>query len=1491
MISGTGCSWMKDQRRPMRSFQSGALNLSCLQEATGNLQALFAGKLGDSPEEQGKARMIWDCLDRTLEVFSTYTKGRNSGYFLTTELQDFANLHLKKGQGISDEFALSIFQLKTAVLGGDEAKLTQGEILKLRANLRAFGEAITPLAPHIHVLLTTWDQPAARNLEALRGLKVFAEKLAAIFASSVHPMKWETLAGFARNLDAFLATDRNSALAFAYEQKDIMRHVKVLLIGGSDTEIEQERWKPIALGITQAFTSLIVSKDSNERIEKFEFEITSTPAEQGKALDGIGEALKELLKKPDLQASTRIRQIADYWIKARLALEILLPGYGSKVSLGLLLKDPELRQSENRIIGRWIGARDFKADPKSIAGVIAQLREHLAVTDRVLGRELGDQASFSIKRLLTLSDEYREFFAAPEMPAGIANGLGIFLVLRSWITGRSSDDVALSELDPILKKAEQVLLGIPAESIGFEQKLRKVVEVLRQPPEVGKLKRSTIDELLPRLSTLPGGWDKNSLPVESLQTAIDAVFDLKSSLWNSPRDAIDLSDIDTVLDVLAKQGDFKKDPAEAVDHLDRKWKRPGFIPGINLPVILKLSQVSLPQEEPWTKLKGLGNAVGGLRSLRKFLLGKDGDFLPLSDIVEMLRRVNRIRALAADDKGSKGKNRLKAVLDEVLKLKGTLALSREELEELISAAGWLTGRDLSGVKEFVPEFLRLKNQTLGTGDQGIERRDFELIAGLAGIRGKGLDALGGVMRMLEKLRVPGTATLDLGAWASMIEKFSERNPGLLKDKELIAKLKALREIQSIVLGDVPPGISISDIRTVLGNATGGKPFTPVSEVRFLLGLFLSRNKAQSFTLQELRGKVHALKEPVQILTGKNFDADKYAKIVEDVLKAKAVLFGTDEGSISRAELEHVDRALGIIGSDLPKAKKGAKLAALIKATVVKPVRITRLVPALQDLVKDLDLGRKLPLPLTVSNVQKMKYLAMGGDPNVMTPSELAGLASRVVSAESPKDMIDKPVFGLNSGTFLWLESALGLLVESKKEIGLKEALAGIQKYFDDSGMKMRYPMDQSLYDIWNHLLVGNKGAVRTGNVVLTDDMKITTEHVAVLRDLFASIRAKLQDLEKAFGASSGVKNRSGFFDKLKDPSNRRLVDLFPPLTIDNGGTRPSLRLSAAHAAKGDFVFGELAYRIVVSEVVSHLFSRYNVRGAEPALYASELAILLNDLRIPMMNFGLLYKSGEPAKVAKSQMKTINVFTARGNGDSKLEVDETVEFMTLTYGSGATFKALVAHLERTCKAKQVDGLEAFEGRCVMRQVFQPALYEKLYAGSLPGMVAAYKGMSEKQRVVFETGTLKLTGKKLLDEKSRGLFDLFSDRTIDDYSYVDFDLDMLQGINCVHPLIEHFFEEMDANHDEKIQLKEALELFPKLCPTIKEAAKGKVSGDCSSEAKYKDLRALFGYLLVNKEKPGFDWVLWGDKWEDYLSGEKKFTPLSRMDLFTILSNLSP
>ena len=89
-ILASGCSWLQDQRKPKLSFQKGALNLSCLQSTTPALQDLFQGNLTDSPEDTEKAKSIWKCLDRTLEVFSKYTTGKNHGYYEARELQSFA---------------------------------------------------------------------------------------------------------------------------------------------------------------------------------------------------------------------------------------------------------------------------------------------------------------------------------------------------------------------------------------------------------------------------------------------------------------------------------------------------------------------------------------------------------------------------------------------------------------------------------------------------------------------------------------------------------------------------------------------------------------------------------------------------------------------------------------------------------------------------------------------------------------------------------------------------------------------------------------------------------------------------------------------------------------------------------------------------------------------------------------------------------------------------------------------------------------------------------------------------------------------------------------------------------------------------------------------------------------------------------------------------------------------------------------------------------
>ncbi len=1464
---------MKDQRKTPPAFEKGALNLSCLQESQGTLHLLFEGKITESAEDEARVRSVWSCVDRALEAFSKFTKGANDDRYLATELQGFANRTLRPG--IDDAFLKSIFQLKVAVLGGDENSLTHGEILKLRANLRAFGEAIVPLAPHVGELMTAGRKLFAKNSKAIPAFRGFLLSLSSIFATSVNPLRWDVVAEFAKNLEKFLQADQPTGLGMVYEQKDLIRYGKVLLIGGSDTEIEQDRWERIAQGLNAMFSARVVSKDLTGFIDTVEIRILSTPEEQGRAMDGMAASLRALLREKNLSDPESIRKTADSFIMARMGLEVLLPGFGSEVSLDLLFRDPDLRKSLNRLAKRSLEGEPFpdpRRNPKKAADALAEVREHLRITDRVLTRELKRKPDFSIKRIIALASEHREFFADPAIPLGVEKGAMMFALVRSAVTGKDSDRMELTELDTILLKVEQGLRLIPTGTVPPAILARKVVEVLKTPPAVTQLSRAMILKVIPYLPP--------EVPKEAFRSLIDAGFELKAGLWNTGREALLLTDIENALAVFGAKDALEKDPAGTIEKFDRLWSTGSFQSGIGLSTVANLARGNLPKEEPWSRLALLSKGVDGIRAVRKFLLGTDGDFLSLKEIVLLIREGQALQALSS---------RPKELLARLLKGPGSLSIDSAALISLISLAGEGTGRNTKGLVDLIPEILSLKHQLLGTGPEGIVRKDFEILHALLSIEAKGPEDFPAVLKALDQAGLPPSASFDPAAIVALLEKMRKSVDGFTIEESALRKLRALAEVKTILFGETPPGISLAEIKAALPGGFFKKKVTDITMGRFVLNLFLARNAAKEFTLADLRSKMERMKEPVRLLSGKPFDVDRFVRILTDVMRLKAILFGSRADAILRSEIVLLENLMAVQDGGASDEVKMRRVSDLLRQSIRSPIRISELVPALNRVMAHVDLKEKPPIPLTVDNVQKIKLIMMGGDPDLVKPEELARLLGRVASGGSPETLIEKPEFTLDSRTFLWLESALSLVAESGKEFGLKEGADAVKKYFKDSGVKLKYSMERSLYLIWSHLLEGKKGIINTEGLVLSDRDRITTKHLRILAGMFGAMRVRLEDLERSFDGKKGKKGKSSILAGLKVPSNREVLNLFPPILKD-AGAAPEIYFSPEYADRGEFQFRELAYRIVAHEALSFVIPRYS-KYSTHQLSTFDFAILLDDLRTLMLNFKMLYRASHPLDAASDQMRTINLFMRNGNGDQALDLNELTEFMTMTYGMGAPFLRFVDHLgDSRCTKIKVEDLDGFEGRCVADHLMEPGFYKESFSGNLPAMVDALSALGQKEQFELAVGTMKLTGMYMFEEKPLGWF---RSRTPDDYRFRNLDMDHLQNIFFVHPLVEMLFETMDTSRDGRVQLQEALGFFPKICQTLKIEAKGKVKGTCGSDDQ--ELQALFGYMIVNKKAPeGFIsgasyWLNWGRTWKKYLDGTLQFPPLSRAEVFGLLSGL--
>ena len=1461
-----------------------------MKDMAGPLQDLFQGKISSSEEDQTRAREVWSCIDRALGVFSNFTQGKNPDYYEASELQEFANHFLSQGQTINDEFLASIFKLKTVVLGGSPDRLTRPEILKLRNNLNLFGEAIVPLSPYIGTLLKPQDKPKAVKLAAMDAMKTFSGKLAAIFATSVSPMPWDVVSDFARNLEQYTKAQEVTGLTTIHEQTDLLKHLKVLLIGGSEKEIEPAKWTLILNGFTATVGSLAVASSPEEMVRSFDLKFGSTPEEQASSIEGMGNSLKELLHKPDLKTIQRIRLIADYWIKGRLLIEVLVPKGNPGVSLDVFLEDVKLRDAENRFASKLLGMKSFKAEQSTLLTLVAEIRKLLSAADRAISNRLGRRASFSPEKIQGLSRTYLELFQDQEFGKSIIRMIPVFQSLHTAITGKDSRNIPLSDLDPVLDKAEQFLAETPAPGTPMETRIENWIRILRKPPSVEKIQRKAIDSLLPQLLPILNERFQSTLTLEQLKPALDLVFSLKSSLWNSDPETLSLLDVEKVLFVWKIRAQAQESPDEFLASLQREFQTPQFSPSIPVSAFEKLSASLASIQSGNPDLKKIQAGLEMAPVLIQFMTGLNGPEIPLLPVSDAMKSLKKMRDISTG-KGD-GAEKAREILKAILQWNGPLLLSQKEIEMLIENGSVMSGKDYRSYKPLIPEILLLKHQLFGTRPDSLERLDFLLLLALLDTKGDPLQRLNRFLSLLEKNGNLQNAVLDLVAVRDALSHLQSANPEIgAKLEPTLGILNSVLAPDTGIFNDSHPKVALKDLKDAVAAHLKAQNQSKAQDILVWLNLASKLGLRDPLPEASLSALIERLR------ADSPGEAKKDVKILSLGLDLKALIFGSSPDSLSSAEITSVENLLKIVSSGKTKEAKGKLLAAWVKKNIRRKIHLTPFANKLQALLHALNLESKLPLPLTPASLKRLKLLTVGGDLETITPDELSKLAEKAISAESAGEVIEAPKFALDASSFFWLENAVALAIDAKKELGLKTAYAAISDYFEKSGHPMKRPMERSLYGIWYHAIDGRKGplpvAVAMPGFALTDDDKITTAHLKDFYSLLKRMRTRLKDLEDAYhGSGTSVQPLLKVIlkSRLKMPENLALVDTFSPVIAVINGI-PTLKLSSTYAYAGSFEFVELAYKIVMDEAVTHLFRRYNSYGTGPSLRSADFTHLLEDLRIPMINFGLLYKSGDPAVTAPKQMNSINLFTRTGNGNSLLEVNETVEFMTLSYGMGATFKRLIGYLSNHCRKTEVDGLDAYDGYCVTQSLFQSSLYSTLYKDSLPEMTAAYSALNYGQRTQFELGTLKLTGKNLLKEKKRGLFDAFDDRTIKDYDYVNFDLDMLQSINSVHPMIESVFESMDANRDQRIQLNEALAQFDKFCPTLKTAAKGKVSGDCSSPEKSKDLKALFGYLLVHKEKPGIGFYFWDDDWEEYQNGKQKFNPLTRFDIFRIVSNLAP
>ncbi len=223
----------------------------------GDLAPLAGGFFkGQSTDFQ--VREFWQCLDVTLYKFSQVTRGAESGLYRADEIKRFLQTYFVSPSVLTDGLFAEIMALKPILLGGASDYLTQSELVRLRQLMAEFSQISLSLLPHIRQM-SQWRQmaqgqgrlpqlPAEEQAlgDLLETFLAAAEQVGEALSRSGIAYPRDRLESLVIEIDRIKGTQWSRWLPLALR-------LKVLTVGGSESSVLAQEWRPLFSLLTRAF--------------------------------------------------------------------------------------------------------------------------------------------------------------------------------------------------------------------------------------------------------------------------------------------------------------------------------------------------------------------------------------------------------------------------------------------------------------------------------------------------------------------------------------------------------------------------------------------------------------------------------------------------------------------------------------------------------------------------------------------------------------------------------------------------------------------------------------------------------------------------------------------------------------------------------------------------------------------------------------------------------------------------------------------------------------------------------------------------------------------------------------------------------------------------------------------------------------------------------------------------------------------------------------
>lgn len=229
----SGCGVFGQKAAALRNLAYQSEQMGCLNGFAEKLKQYTDGTI---PANEWKGSM--ECVSTNIELFQKFVKPSSAEGYSLEEMQVFVSRFLLTTQPVSEDLIKSAFEFKAALLGGSTEHISSVELQTFLSNLTAIKQISLDLLPE---LKSVHGSPSdAEWARFFAFAQASGEKLADLLPATAK-------ASFSMaSIQAIVAEARRFGVDLDPALPSAMMAAKVLLVGGSETEIEPDSWREIA---------------------------------------------------------------------------------------------------------------------------------------------------------------------------------------------------------------------------------------------------------------------------------------------------------------------------------------------------------------------------------------------------------------------------------------------------------------------------------------------------------------------------------------------------------------------------------------------------------------------------------------------------------------------------------------------------------------------------------------------------------------------------------------------------------------------------------------------------------------------------------------------------------------------------------------------------------------------------------------------------------------------------------------------------------------------------------------------------------------------------------------------------------------------------------------------------------------------------------------------------------------------------------------------